>query len=229
MTKVVDKTAKKVLTLAQIDGMIASIIKKATSLRDDAHVCLVGIVDHYIDNGDYTRLPKLVEAVNEHIGNSMAKSMVTWVANYVTSLTWELDANGRNGKFVHIPKTAKLIKDIVIKDAAGKVTFEGNARDYPFYNLEVKTEVKPFDLASAVAALIKRAERAYEANTKEGAHNIVNHAAIDVLKSINIDTLLKVTDEPEEDNDNTQETQKLEEAKPAKARRTAKTQEQKAA
>lgn len=207
---------KKVMSLAQIDAAIERIVKKGQELRDDAHACLVGIIDHYIDNGDYTRLPKLMDATNNYIGNSIAQAMAQWVNDNVTSLRWE------DRKFVHIPKTEKAIKDIVIKDDDGKVVFEGNARDYPFYKYEIKRDVKPFDFAAAFAALIRRAEAAYEKNLKEDAHNLVNHAQIEVLKSINLDSFKALKDEdlPRTEPANTNENEAAEaKAKPATGRK----------
>lgn len=185
----VNTSGKTVMSLAQIDAAIERIVKKGQELRDDAHACLVGIIDHYIDNGDYTRLPKLMEATNNYIGNSIAQAMAQWVNDNVSSLRWE------DRKFVHIPKTEKLIKDIKITDDDGKVVFEGNARDWPFYKYEIKRDVKPFDFASAFAALIRRAEAAYEKNLQDGATNLVNHAQIEVLKSINLDSFKALKDE----------------------------------
>lgn len=190
-------TSVKVLTLAQIDALINKIKKNGQKLRDDAHFGLVSIIDHYIDNGDYTRLPTLVEVTKNYIGSSIAQAMVQWVHDNVTSLQFDKDQK----KFVHTPKMEKAIRDIELKDDDGNVTFKGNARDFPFYKYEIKRDPTPFDFAEALGKLIERAKKANEKNVKEGAHNKVNGAQIAMLeKAINLETFAAL--EPANNNPN---------------------------
>lgn len=189
--------------LKSIDAMISSIAKRGKILRNDAHECLVAICEHHKEHGDYTRLPRLLDAVKTSLGSSLSAAMIDWVHRFYTGLKFDKD-NGKSemGFFVNVPKVKKEIIDIKAED---KVRFKssdadafyvGNAAGFPFYELEREVAQKPFELKAAILAVIRRAETAYEKNVKDHAHNDVNPAQIDVLKN-----LVKNLDEikPEDD------------------------------
>lgn len=173
-SKVKSAAKANVWSLAQIDAAIASIAKRGSVLREDSHKCLVAIIDHYIDNGDFTRLPKFLIAVKSSLGGSVSQSAAEWVMRYVSSITWSEEAKKEQAKgpadknmlgFMHVPKVEKKIKENIerkIKDAKGdtiKVVVP-SARDIPFYELERNVEIRPFDLIASLQAVLKRAEKA---------------------------------------------------------------------
>lgn len=178
--------------LKSIDSMIASIAKRGKIIRNDAHVCLVAVCEHHMEHGDYTRLPKLLDAVKNSLGSSLSAAMIDWVHRFYTGLSFDKD-NGKAelGFFVNVPKVKK---EIVSVTAEMKVRFKssanegeffiGDAREFPFFELEREVTQKPFDLQGAIIALVKRAEAALEANTTKGAHNNVNNAQVEVLRSM---------------------------------------------
>lgn len=183
------------MNLKQIDASIASIAKRGKGLRIDAHKTLVAIIDHYIGvgNGDHTRLPKLQEVVDKTFGRSALKALNQWVQDYVTSLKWDKEEN----KFVHIKGTKRTIRDIEIKanEKKGLPAFKGNARDWSFFNCEVKTPPAPFVLADSFKTLLVRAEKAYEASIATGA-DLKLKAQIEILKSLHLEDVAPTQDEP---------------------------------
>lgn len=178
--------------LKTIDSMISSIAKRGKVLRNDCHSCLIAVVEHHMEHGDYTRLPKLLDAVKNSLGSSLSAAMIDWVHRFYTGLSFD-KANGKAelGYFVNVPKVKK---EIVTVTAEMKVKFKssdnegeffiGNAREFPFFELEREAKQQPFDLTAAIIQLVKRAEAAKEANVTKGAHNNVNNAQIEVLRKM---------------------------------------------
>lgn len=200
--------AGEVWSLAKIDATIASITKKGHALRTECHQCLVAVIDHYIANGDFTRLPKLLQAIKTSLGGSVSQSAAEWVMRYVTSLSWSEDAKKEQAKlpadknmlgFFHIPKVEKKIKENVerkIKDAKGDTVkiVVPSAREIPFYELERNVEIRPFDLIASLQAVLKRAQKAVEQNhdkSYEGPKHLINDEQFELLKAMeeNIENL----------------------------------------
>lgn len=171
--------------LKTIDNMIASITKRGKALRNDCHSCLVAILEHHIEHGDYTRLPKLLEAVKGSLGSSLSAAMIDWTARFYTGLAFDQE----DKEFKHV-KGKGEIRDVTaedrvrIKGADENQYFIGNARDLPFYELEREVKQQPFDLTAAIVQLVKRAEAALEANVTKHAHNHVNRSQVEVLKNL---------------------------------------------
>jgi len=172
------------MNLKQIDLAIASIAKRGKTLRLDSHKVLVAIIDHYIEHGDYTRLSNLQTVVDKTFGRSCLIALNQWVQDFVTSLQWD----NESAAFIHVKGMDKAIRDVKILANEKKdiPAFEGNARDYPFFNCEKKSDPKPFVLADSFATLLKRAESEYEKSIKEGSTNLKLKAQIEVLKSLHI-------------------------------------------
>lgn len=182
--------------LKSIDAMISSIAKRGKALRTDCHLCVVAVLEHHAEHGDYTRLPLLLAAVKDSLGSSLSAAMIDWVARFYNGLAFDKET----GKFVHVPKTKGIIRDITaddklkLKSSKDENTyFIGNARDFPFYELERIAKQEPFDLQKAILVLVKRAKSAYEANIKDHAHNAVNAGQIKVLENI-AKNIVDVTD-----------------------------------
>lgn len=210
--------------LKSIDAMISSIAKRGKILRNDAHECLVAICEHHKEHGDYTRLPRLLDAVKTSLGSSLSAAMIDWVHRFYTGLKFDRD-NGKSemGFFVNVPKIKKEIIDIKAED---KVRFKssdadafyvGNAAGFPFYELEREVAQKPFDLKAAIVTLIRRAETAVEKNVTDHAENKVNHAQIEVLKGV-----LKNLDDIKDDEPAITETNVTEMVQAKKPRRSNK-------
>jgi hypothetical protein len=180
--------AKAVTTkspLAIIDAKIASIKTRGLQLRKDCHETLVMIMDHYIEHGDFTRLPMLTDAIKSALGSSLSQAANQWVSEFVPSLKWEKTV----GAFEHVKGVKKEIRDlenykVTAKGDGPANVFTGNARDLPFYELERVAKQEPFDLQKAILSLVGRAEREYEKAIKEHTEAPVNSAQIAALKSL---------------------------------------------
>lgn len=190
------------MTLKQIDASIKSIVKRGKALREDAHKTLVAIIEHHQEHGDYTRLAQLHAAVKSSLGSSIGQSLVQWVNDYYSAINWDKDA----GAFVHVPKIEKVIaQEVSFKSKDGDFVFEGKAVDLPFYRLEKPVNQAPFDFKARVLTLVTQAENARTKQIKEGKEVTITLAAIEALKSLNMDVLLK--EEPKaEDNSKILET-----------------------
>lgn len=185
-------------TLKQLNAQITAIQTKGKKLRAECHATLIDVVEHYIEHGDTTLIPKLVDAVKNALGSSLSAAMNQWIATSVTSLKWNDDEK----RFEHIKKVTPEIrdlKDVPMKTKAADGTnqkYTGNARGLPFFELERETNQEPFNIEKAIAQLVKRAQSAYEKNIKEHAHNEVNSAQIELLKQV-AESIKEVKPEPD--------------------------------
>lgn len=181
--------------LKSIDAMISSIAKRGKALRTDCHTCLVAVLEHHSEHGDYTRLPKLLEAVMGSLGSSLSAAMIDWTKRFYDGLSFDMESK----KFVHV-KVKGTIRDVTAEDKVKlksvkdeNTYFIGNARELPFYELERIVKQEPFDLQAAILSLVKRAKAAHEANITKHAHNHVNAGQIKVLENI-AKNIVDVTD-----------------------------------
>jgi hypothetical protein len=173
-------------TLKEIQKSIDGITSRGKKLRFDCHTTLVDVIDHYIEHGDTSLIPKLLDAVKNSLGSSLSAAMIDWTAKFVSSLNWDNEKKA----FAHVPKVEKKIAEITaemkvkFKSSDQEAFFVGNARDFPFYELEREAKQEPFDLQKAILQLVKRAETALEHNIKDHAHNKINSAQVDILKTM---------------------------------------------
>lgn len=174
------------MTLKQIDASIKSIVKRGKALREDAHKTLVAIILHHQEHGDYTRLGQLHAAVKGSLGSSIGQSLVQWVNDYYTGLQFV------DGAFVHVAKVDKIIaEDVTFVSKDKEFSFEGKAVDLPFYRLEKPVNQAPFDFKARVLTLVTQAENARTKQIKEGKEVTITLEAIQALKDMNFDVLLK--------------------------------------
>jgi len=168
--------------MKQLNAQIASIARKGKALRTESHNTLVDVIEHYIEHGDSTLLKPLFDAIKGSLGSSISAAAIQWVSISVPSLVWDKD----NGKFVTnaSDKDRRFAKLENIKTKVKDAPFTGEPKNLPFYDLERETKQEPFDLSAAILTLVTRAEKAYEKNVKEGAHNAVNAAQVAVLKAM---------------------------------------------
>src|SRR5690606_2962771 len=77
------------LSLEDADKAIANIVKTGKGLRKLAHETACGILLHYAEHGDYTRLqrendkqePRLMEAIEGAFSRSMRTAFIEWVTS----------------------------------------------------------------------------------------------------------------------------------------------------
>lgn len=162
------KNASTPSALEIIDRNITAITKKGKALRLECHQTLVLIIDHYIEHGDFTRLPRLEKAIAGALGSSISAAMNTWVARFVPSLKWNDDkkefenVKGVKKEVLSVPED-KPIKMLSTTGPDDKPQmFFGDARKLPFFELERPVRQTPFDFDKALIQLIKRAEQRAE-------------------------------------------------------------------
>lgn len=154
----------KMLSLQQADNAIDAIIKGGKALRVLAHETAVGIMLHYAEHGDYTRLqkqsgdknPRLLEAIQFAFSKSMGVAFIDWV-QASSSLRWSEE----NKKFYHNKRDKRIPE--------GKPGFfDMSAIEVPFFEMEREPALpKPQDFNALLVKLIKQGERLIE-QAKEG-------------------------------------------------------------
>lgn len=182
--------------LKSIDSMIESIRTRGSVLRNDSHECLIAVLEHHMEHGDYSRLPKLIEAVKDSLGSSLSAAMITYAVKFYDGLIHDPEnkskkAKKENGYWVHV-KVGGTIRDVKAEDKVqlkGKdkgVFFVGPARSLPYFQMEREVPQRAFDITDAFEKLIDRAKRALAANEDKDApaHNLVNEKQIEALENV---------------------------------------------
>jgi len=187
-------------TIVIIGKKIESIRKRGAQLREDCHECLVMIIEHAMGkgNGDISKLPDLLSAVGDTLGSSQKQAANQWLFEFVPFLEW-VEEKGKAARWAIKKGAERVIKGAenkatnMIGPDDKKIVKTCTGQEFKFFWLERSVDPKPFDAIKAFRALLANMERAYEANVEKGAHNNINRAQIDLLKSIHLD---QVKDEP---------------------------------
>lgn len=139
----------------EADRAISQIRHHARNLKILAHETAVGILMHYQEHGDYTKISDLLAAIREGMGKNMSIAFVDWVVRF-SSLKWRtIDASKATGEFYHVKKADR-------KFDMEKASHETNA----FWSFEkLKTAPKAIDALTVIASALKRLETLYEQKT----------------------------------------------------------------
>lgn len=145
----------KALNNADADKAIAAIVRSGVGLKKQAHVTACGILLHYVQHGDYTKLDKLHDAISVSMSRAMANGFRLWVVEF-SSLTYDKDAK----RFRHArgaEKTFQLTGDPTAD--ADSHAFNG-AMNSPFYSGDFGDKVPPaYDFDAAFAKFMETAQR----------------------------------------------------------------------
>lgn len=126
-----------------IDTAIKSISRRGKTLERDIHVAAVSSLNHAELHGDITLAQKLVDAIPTMARKNALKD-------------WFL----AHGKFSYDMANKALTYN------KNGVTLLQEAIETPFWVFKPEAEYKPFDINTAVAQLVHRAEKAVEKGEK---------------------------------------------------------------
>lgn len=172
--------AKNTLSgLALIDANIASIVKRGSALRKDCQTTLVLIVDHTISTGDYTRLPKLADAVKGALGGSMSAALIQWVETYTTFLRFDKEAStggkvafkllkGVEKKVIKLEKavTSRTLTSATDTSKKHQYPVGMDARELPFWEVERDVPQEPVDFGKQFHDMIVRTVKQLQAQNE---------------------------------------------------------------
>lgn len=143
----------KAMNNADADKAIVQIRKSGSALKTMAHKAACGILLHYVQHGDYTKLEGLLSAVMVGMSRRMANGLVDWVKAF-SSLTYNADTM----KFQH-PKGAERYFHLTGDAKAKEGTPHANgALNIPFYGTGFGDAPEPhkFDAEAYIAEALNR-------------------------------------------------------------------------
>lgn len=163
----------KALNLQQADKAIASIRATGKKYRRDVHTTACGILLHWQEHGDWTKLVELASAIGDGMSKRMQTGFYDWVKTF-SSLSW----NEKSGKFTNATKDGSRVFNLLgqPEQAAETFAFKG-ALNEPFFATSFGDRpVYSFNFEEALEALLNRAEvamkRKLDAKTKADAKRI---------------------------------------------------------
>lgn len=160
----------KAFTTSDADKAIAAIRSKGIAYKRLAHVTAIGIVMHWQQHGDMTKLPMLRDAIEIGMSKIMAAGFVKWVVRF-TSFTYDDDAK----VFVHAKKTERkfnLTGDTQSKDIIDKA----GALNQPFFSASFGDRTPySFDFDDTIRLAYDKMERALKRLTEGKANSDLVH------------------------------------------------------
>jgi len=135
-------------TQKEITTRIASISRRSKTLREDVHTVLCHVAGHVLAHGDFTAIPKLLDATT----GMNQKLIADWCNRFAF-----VNVRGKNGAFVvHMDKSARE----ACEDDAEKVVARLLAST-PWYELKAEQQSeKPVDIAALLNRVAKTIEKA---------------------------------------------------------------------
>lgn len=163
-----DRSSMKALDNGAVDSNIEKLYGFGKSARSIAHVTACGILLHYVETGDYTKLIPLRMAIAKVFSNSMAARFSEWVMKY-SSLKWRDPVPAKDGKkavegtFYHVKGGNKLfnLEDTSTPDGVGGAIQHAGAINKPFYSFDRVSDgnVAEFDFQKFMEDVAKRLHR----------------------------------------------------------------------
>jgi len=166
---------------------IEKLLSVGKNARVIAHVTACGILLHYVETGDYTKLIPLRNAIAKVFSNSMAARLTEWVMKY-SSLKWREPSTGKDGKkvdgnFYHVKGSDKLftLEDTSKPDGLGGAIIVKGAINKPFYSFDRVSDLKVHtfdfkkfmeDATKRLHAELDKRSKAAEAGDKKAAKAI---------------------------------------------------------
>lgn len=148
---------------AKVQANINKLYAAGKNARIIAHITACGILLHYVETGDYTKLIALRDAIGAAMSKSLSARFVEWVVKY-SSLKWRPDeGTGKDkkpGGFYHVKNSDKVfhLEDTSKPDDKGGAVVIKGAINKPFYSFDRETDAKPhaYDFQTAMADFVKR-------------------------------------------------------------------------
>lgn len=200
-TLIFDTQKMKALSNADADKAIAQIASSGKSLKRLAHTTACGIMLHYVEHGDFTKIHRLLAVVQNAMSRRMATGLVQWVEHF-SSLKYDKDAK----VFRHTAKADRLFNLNGDKDAdpesdkakgAGNIAFwSGNFGDQPPHVFDAEAYIAT-SIKRMVETLEREMKRKLEAKNKVDAKRIkVDHDNIKALQNVAKNLHISLADTP---------------------------------
>jgi len=142
-----------ILNQADTLKLIASIDKRGKKLDSDIHQAALSSIAHHAAHGDVTLVNRLIVALPKA---ARRNALMAWVEHFGAGLAPNVEKETRaEAPFVHV-KGSKKVFDEAAADAK------------PFWEFKPEPEYVQFDLAKALAMLLKKAESALAAEQQDG-------------------------------------------------------------
>lgn len=154
----------KAINNSDADKAIASIRKSGMALKRQAHITACGIMLHYVEHGDYTKLDLLHDAIREAMSKAMAKGFRDWVIEF-SSLTWNDDEK----RFRHTRGAEKTFQLHGDANAPDESNANKGAMNIPFYSGSFGDKEHVWDFDTAFAKFIETARREMKRKTEASA------------------------------------------------------------
>lgn len=142
-----------ILNKEATDKLIKSIAVRGKKLDADIHQAALSSLAHHAEHGDTTLVNRLVLAMPK---SGRRNALMAWCENYGAGLTPNTDkATAKDQPFAHV-KGSKKSFDVKAADAK------------PFWEFKPEPEYVQFDLAAALAMLLRKAENALASEQQDG-------------------------------------------------------------
>lgn len=191
------------VSLENVDQLTAALKASGNSNMTQAHEILVFAIRHYVAHGDYTKIPAIVDAINDGLGKNKHAEAIFYLRKNVPSLMINATTNKRGQVTGYAFSHTKGADKVFLRD---RNDAEGNTLlAMPFWK-ETDDEVKTvtFNFNEELAKLVERAQKMqkradtaaaegktdviYKVNTS-GLDNIQNLVA--ALKSQKVAEIIK--------------------------------------
>lgn len=183
-TKIVYKaTDIKAIDLATAEKNILAIRQTGTKLRRLAHVTACGILLHWQEHGDWTKLINLASA----IGDTMSKRMQTGFYEWVEAFS-SLKYNKEKGRFDNVAKDGQKLfnltgiadapaDSLALKGALNQAFYDGTFGDRPAHSFNFEDALKTF-----LERVEREMKRKIEADKREAKRIVVDHEQVKRLE-----------------------------------------------
>jgi len=135
-------------TQKEITTRIDSISRRSKTLRNDVHEVLCHIAGHVLEHGDFTAIPKLLDATT----GMNQKLIADWCNRFAY-----VNVRTKNGSFIaHIDKSAREAEE-----ESAEVVVARLLASTPWFELKAENQADtPIDIAKLMFNLAKKIEKA---------------------------------------------------------------------
>jgi hypothetical protein len=143
-----------ILNKADADKLISSIAQRGKKLDADIHQAACSALSHHGEHGDTSLINRLILAMPK---SGRRSALVAWAVAFDPNLTTNSDKETKADQpLVHV-KGTKLKLDL------------DKAMDEPFWEFAPEHAYVQFDLAAALARIVKQAEKALQTSEQDAA------------------------------------------------------------
>lgn len=193
--KTFKRDAMKALSDKEADANIKRLASLGNQARSLAHVTACGIMLHYQEHGDYTKLYPLAAAIKATMSNSMYARFIEWCVRF-SSLTWidpvpaakAADGKAQPGYFLH-KKGTKASFNLDDRMEGGKEV--KGALNQPFYKFDREDDatVRTFDLHAYLGKVAETIHR--EVRRQQDAEKAQDKKTLEAIK-LDMDEVTKL-------------------------------------